>query len=99
VDIYVAPNTGGESFGIILTEAMAAGATILASDIPAFSEVLQAGEYGSLFRSEDPSALAKELTSLLKNDEIRSALKVSAVERSHYFAGLVEYWEADFGCL
>jgi phosphatidyl-myo-inositol alpha-mannosyltransferase len=85
VDIYVAPNTGGESFGIILTEAMAAGATILASDIPAFSEVLQAGEFGSLFRSEDPSALAKELTSLLKNDEIRSALKVSAVGRSHYY--------------
>ena len=48
VTIYVAPNTGGESFGIILTEAMAAGATIVASDIPAFSEVLQSGECLSL---------------------------------------------------
>jgi len=36
VDIYVAPNTGGESFGMILTEAMAAGAAIVASDLDAF---------------------------------------------------------------
>ena len=42
-DVYVAPNTGGESFGIVLVEAMAAGATVLASDIPAFRRVLDGG--------------------------------------------------------
>ncbi|HEY0168633.1 MAG TPA: glycosyltransferase family 4 protein [Jatrophihabitans sp.] len=40
VDVYVAPNTGGESFGIILLEALAAGAAIVASDLPAFRRVL-----------------------------------------------------------
>jgi len=44
VDVYAAPNTGGESFGIILLEAMAAGAPILASDLPAFRRVLDAPE-------------------------------------------------------
>ena len=42
-DVYVAPNTGGESFGIVLVEAMAAGATVLASDLPAFRRVLDDG--------------------------------------------------------
>ena len=36
VDVYCAPNTGGESFGMVLTEAMAAGAAVLASDLGAF---------------------------------------------------------------
>ncbi|HST48164.1 glycosyltransferase family 4 protein [Jatrophihabitans sp.] len=56
VDVYVAPNTGGESFGIILLEALAAGAPIVASDLPAFRSVLDPGtsEGGSQRRrSED----------------------------------------------
>src|SRR6185437_9358462 len=44
VDVYVAPNTGGESFGIILLEAMAAGTPIVASDLQAFRQVLGAEE-------------------------------------------------------
>ncbi|MFL6160688.1 MAG: glycosyltransferase family 4 protein [Jatrophihabitantaceae bacterium] len=44
IDAYVAPNTGGESFGIILLEAMAAGAPIIASDLQAFRRVLDEGE-------------------------------------------------------
>ena len=43
VDVYVAPNTGGESFGIVLLEAMAAGAPVLASDLDAFPRVLDGG--------------------------------------------------------
>ncbi len=50
VGIYVAPNTGGESFGIILAEAMASGACVVASDIPAFSSMLQNGKFGGKFR-------------------------------------------------
>jgi len=43
VDLYVAPNTGGESFGMILTEAMAAGTAVVASDLDAFRRVLDGG--------------------------------------------------------
>ena len=71
VDIYVAPNTGGESFGIILIEAMAAGASILASDIPAFVEVLQDGQYGTLFESEKPESLAREIIGMLNDAPAR----------------------------
>ena len=67
VDLYIAPNTGGESFGIILIEAMAAGATIVASDIPAFTEVLKGGEFGRLFTSESSHSLAHEILELLSD--------------------------------
>ena len=46
VDVYVAPNTGGESFGMILTEAMAAGTPVVASDLDAFRRVLDGGRAG-----------------------------------------------------
>jgi phosphatidylinositol alpha-mannosyltransferase len=65
VDIYVAPNTGGESFGMILTEAMAAGAAIVASDLDAFRRVLDGGRAGALFPTGDPAALAGVVGALL----------------------------------
>jgi len=77
-DVYVAPNTGGESFGIILVEAMAASATVLASDIPAFSRVLGNGRYGVLFPSEDTDALGAALTGLLDDPGGRAALDAEA---------------------
>src|SRR5262249_47631607 len=58
VDVFCAPNTGGESFGVVLIEAMAAGAPIVASDLDAFRLVLRAGRAGELFRTGDPAALA-----------------------------------------
>ena len=74
VKIYVAPNTGGESFGIILTEALSAGTAVVASDIPAFKAVLENGEAGALFINEDSKDLAKTLISLLKDNENRETL-------------------------
>ncbi|MFG2136688.1 glycosyltransferase family 4 protein [Streptomyces sp. NPDC048650] len=65
VDVYVAPNTGGESFGIILVEAMSAGAPVLASDLDAFAQVLDQGEAGELFANEDAAALATAAVRLL----------------------------------
>ncbi|MGW1793997.1 glycosyltransferase family 4 protein [Streptomyces tubercidicus] len=65
VDLYVAPNTGGESFGIILVEAMSAGAPVLASDLDAFAQVLDQGEAGELFTNEDTEALAAAAVRLL----------------------------------
>jgi phosphatidyl-myo-inositol alpha-mannosyltransferase len=65
VDLYVAPNTGGESFGIILVEAMSAGAPVLASDLDAFAQVLDGGAAGELFTGGDPDALAAAAIRLL----------------------------------
>ena len=65
VDLYVAPNTGGESFGIILVEAMSAGAPVLASDLDAFRQVLDGGAAGQLFPVEDADALADAAIRLL----------------------------------
>ncbi len=76
IGVYVAPNTGGESFGIILAEALAAGAAVVASDISAFKALLGNGAYGSLFSSEDASSLAHSISSLLKNPTEREKLKI-----------------------
>ena len=78
VDVYVAPNTGGESFGMILTEAMAAGAAIAASDLDAFRRVLDGGRAGALFPTGDTEALTAVLAELLDDHERRQALAACA---------------------
>ena len=85
VAVYVAPNTGGESFGIILAEAMAAGAPVIASNIPAFVSLLGEGNYGSLFETEDVQDLARKIIDLLRDDEKRQRLSIAAQERSKFF--------------
>ncbi|WP_181801785.1 glycosyltransferase family 4 protein [Streptomyces shenzhenensis] len=74
LDLYVAPNTGGESFGIILVEALSAGAPVLASDLDAFTQVLDQGAAGELFANEDADALAQAAVRLLKDPERRAGL-------------------------
>ena len=69
-DIYVAPNTGGESFGIVLVEAMAAGCAVVASDIEAFADVCGADDEvpaGALFPVGDAHALAVTLQRLIRD--------------------------------
>ncbi|MFZ3571720.1 glycosyltransferase family 4 protein [Streptomyces sp. BH097] len=75
VDVYVAPNTGGESFGIILVEAMSAGAPVLASDLDAFAQVLAQGAAGELFANEDADDLALAALRLLGDPERREELR------------------------
>ena len=67
----MAPNTGGESFGIILTEALSAGTAVIASDIPAFKSTLENGEIGALFKNGDTADLARVIVSLLRDKELR----------------------------
>jgi phosphatidylinositol alpha-mannosyltransferase len=74
VDLYVAPNTRGESFGMILTEAMAAGTPVVASDLDAFRRVLDGGRAGALFPLGDPAALAGTLAALLDDPAARARL-------------------------
>jgi phosphatidylinositol alpha-mannosyltransferase len=73
-DLYVAPNTGGESFGIVLIEAMAAGTAVLASDIPAFRRVLGEGVYGTTFENGHPADLEEKAARLLSGRGDRDAL-------------------------
>jgi phosphatidylinositol alpha-mannosyltransferase len=85
VDVYVAPNTGGESFGIILIEAMSAGACVLASDLPAFSRVLDGGSAGALFANEEPGDLARVLVGLLRDPARRRELAAAGAKRARMF--------------
>jgi phosphatidylinositol alpha-mannosyltransferase len=78
VDVFCAPNTGGESFGIVLAEAMAAGAPIVASDLDAFRMVLRGGEAGELFATGDPDALAQAAARLLDDPARRAELSAAA---------------------
>lgn len=70
-DVYCAPHTGGESFGIVLVEAMAAGTAVVASDLDAFRRVLRDGEAGRLVSVGDGAALAAGLVGVLSDDALR----------------------------
>ncbi len=85
VSLYIAPNTGGESFGIILAEAMAGGATVVASNIPAFADVLGDGQYGALFESENSENLAKVIIDLLRDDAERRELAAAGAIHAQRF--------------
>ena len=85
VSLYIAPNTGGESFGIILAEAMAGGAAVVASDIPAFADVLGNGQYGALFESENSENLAKVIIDLLRDETKRKELAAAGAVHAQRF--------------
>jgi phosphatidylinositol alpha-mannosyltransferase len=80
-DIFVAPATGRESFGIVLLEAMAAGKAIVASDIHGYRSVVRRGEQGLLVPPQDRKALAAALLQLLGDDELRARMGASGRER------------------
>jgi len=73
-DVYCAPNLGGESFGIVLVEAMAAGTAVVASELDAFRRVLRDGAAGRLVPVNDAAALARALTELLGDPAGREEL-------------------------
>ena len=80
VDVFCSPNTGGESFGIVTAEAMAAGAAIVASDIEAFRMVLRGGTAGELFANGDAADLARVAGALLDDPARRAELSVAALD-------------------
>jgi phosphatidyl-myo-inositol alpha-mannosyltransferase len=83
-DVYCAPNTGGESFGIVLVEAMAAGTPVVASDLDAFRRVLRDGEVGRLVPVGPPDlqadALADALIAVLQDEALRQRYVAAAAE-------------------
>ena len=83
--VYVAPNTGGESFGIVLLESMASGTPVVASDLPAFVRVLENGKSGVTFKNEDPEDLAQVLIETLRDENKLAALKAAGYARASQF--------------
>jgi phosphatidyl-myo-inositol alpha-mannosyltransferase len=79
-DVYCAPNTGGESFGIVLVEALAAGTPVVASDLHAFRRVLRNGEAGWLVPVEDSAALAAGCVEVLDDDVLAKRLAAAGAE-------------------
>ncbi len=92
VDAYVAPQTGGESFGIVLVEAMSAGSAVVASDLGAFSRVLDGGEAGVLFRTGDPADLGATLVRVLGDPELRARViaRASQVVRRYDWSAVTD---------
>lgn len=83
--IYCAPNLGGESFGIVVAEAMASGCAPVVSAIPAFAHV--AGGAAEFVAPGDVAGLAERLVALLRNETRCEELQTSATRRSHDFDG------------
>ncbi len=81
-DIYVAPNTGGESFGIVLLESMASGTAVVASDLEAFRRVLDDGRAGANFRNHDSADLARVVNELLADPKLRQELVTVGRDRA-----------------
>jgi phosphatidyl-myo-inositol alpha-mannosyltransferase len=79
-DVYCAPHIGGESFGIVLVEAMAAGTAVVASDLDAFRRVLADGAAGRLVPVDDAGALADGLIEVLGSDAVREHYIEAATE-------------------
>lgn len=79
-DVAVAPALGGESFGIVLLEAMAARTAVVASDLPGYRSVVTDGRDGLLVPPGDPAALAATLARLLGAPQRRAALVAAGEE-------------------
>ena len=85
-DLLCAPSIGGESFGMVLTEAFAAGTPVVASDIAGYRDVARDGIDGVLVPPGDPAALGEALHDLAVDPERRAAMGVAARERAQRFA-------------
>jgi phosphatidylinositol alpha-mannosyltransferase len=85
-DVFCAPSLRGESFGIVLLEAMAAGTAIVASDLPGYSNVARAGLDAALVPPGDEPALAAALLDVLTDPARRAALVANGAVRAEQFS-------------
>jgi phosphatidylinositol alpha-mannosyltransferase len=85
-DVFVSPATGGESFGIVLLEAMAAGAPIVCSDIHGYKGVVRRGREGLLVPPRKPKPLAAAIATLLNDEPARRAMGDAGRARAEEFS-------------
>ncbi|HEV7163362.1 MAG TPA: lysylphosphatidylglycerol synthase domain-containing protein [Solirubrobacteraceae bacterium] len=85
-DVVCAPSLHGESFGMVLTEAFAASAPVIASDIPGYRDVVRDGADGLLVPAGDALALAEALRRLALDANQRARMSLAARERAERFA-------------
>lgn len=85
-DVYVSPATGGESFGIVLLEAMSAGAPIVASDIHGYKGVVRRGREALLVPPRNPKALAGSIGRLLADAELAASMSAAGAARVEEFS-------------
>lgn len=85
-DLFVSPALGGESFGIVLAEAMAAGLPIVASDIPGYRDVARHGKEALLFPPDDDAAMAMAIRRLLDDRALRESLARRGARRAREFS-------------
>ena len=84
-DVLVAPSLGGESFGMVLTEAFASGTPVVASDIAGYREVVRDGTDGVLVRAGDPADLGEALHALAMDPARRARMGAAARERAERY--------------
>jgi phosphatidylinositol alpha-mannosyltransferase len=84
-DIFCAPSTGQESFGIVLLEAMAAGRAVVASDIHGYKKVVQRNVTGLLVEPKDPDALCRAISQLIDDPAMRERLGDAGARRAREF--------------
>jgi phosphatidylinositol alpha-mannosyltransferase len=85
-DVFCAPSLGGESFGIVLLEAMAAGTAVVAGDIPGYANVARQGRDALLVPPNDARELAHALTAVLSRADERERLIESGLKRAEEFS-------------
>lgn len=85
-DVLCAPSLGGESFGMVLTEAFASRTPVIASDIAGYRDVVRHGRDGLLVPAADASALGEALRELAQDPGTRAAMAASAAERAERFS-------------
>ncbi len=84
--VFCAPSLHGESFGIVLLEAMAARTPVVASSLPGYANVARAGRDAELVTPGDPVALAESLTTVLRDADRADQLVASGIERADHFS-------------
>ncbi|MGD0834674.1 MAG: glycosyltransferase family 4 protein [Candidatus Dormibacteria bacterium] len=84
-DIFCTPASGGESFGIVLLEAMASGVPVLASAIPGFAQVVEAGSDGRLVPPRQPEAWCREIAALLDDPELRRRMGRNGIAKARRY--------------
>ena len=76
-DLYCSPAIGGETFGIVLLEAMAAGTPVVASKISGYDRVVKDGFNGIFMDPKDPQDMAQAIIKVLKNKDLKKRLSLS----------------------